>query len=163
MVWVPSLSLFLMACTYWPSSALPVWVVCHPSKTFPSKEPWQEPQNRSSPLPTNHAFLPLTHDLTVSYIGWVQAGEVWVLRVPFFHMRPKFDYCSLIRRGLEACLHSLPFVLWPFMWAAFWFPTPLKGWYLFVTGLYTSFGPFLDCPHFLPYYSVISAVMTQSC
>ena len=49
------------------------------------------------------------------------------------------------------------------MWAAFWFPTPLRGWYLFVTGLYTSFGPFLDCPHFLPYYSVISAVMTQSC
>ena len=23
--------------------------------------------------------------------------------------------------------------------------------------------PFLDCPHFLPYYSVISAVITQSC
>ena len=49
------------------------------------------------------------------------------------------------------------------MWAAFWFPTPLKGWYLFVIGLYTSFDPFLDCPHFLPYYSVISAVITQSC
>ena len=75
----------------------------------------------------------------------------------------KSAYCSLIRRGLEACLHSLPFVLWPFMWVAFWFPAPLKGWYLFITGLYTSFGPFLDCPHFLPYYSVISAIMTQSC
>ena len=25
-----------------------------------------------------------------------------------------------------------------------------------------SFGPFLDCPHFLPYYSVILAIMTQS-
>ena len=71
--------------------------------------------------------------------------------------------CSLTRRGLEACLHSLSLVLWPFIWAAFWFLAPLKGWYLFVIGLYTSFSPFLDCPHFLPYYSVIPAVMTQSC
>ena len=45
----------------------------------------------------------------------------------------------------------------------FWFPAPLRGWYLFIIGLYTSFGPFLDCPHFLLYYSVIPAVMTQSC
>ena len=29
-----------------------------------------------SPSP-NHALLSLTHDLTVSCIGWVQAGEVW--------------------------------------------------------------------------------------
>ena len=71
--------------------------------------------------------------------------------------------CSLIRRGLEACLYSFPFVLWLFLWAAFWFPAPLRGWYLFVTGLYTSFDPFLDCLHFLSYYSVISAVMTQFC
>ena len=71
--------------------------------------------------------------------------------------------CSLVRRGLEACQHSLSFVLWPFMWAAFWFPTPPRGWYLFITGLYTSFGPFLDCPHFLPYYSVIPVGMAQFC
>ena len=44
----------------------------------------------------------------------------------------------------------------------FWFPAPFRSWYLFVTGLYTSFRPFLDCPHFLPYYSVILAIMTQS-
>ena len=48
------------------------------------------------------------------------------------------------------------------MWAAFWFLTPFRGWYLFITGFYTSFGPFLDCPCFLPYYSIIPAVMTQS-
>ena len=42
------------------------------------------------------------------------------------------------------------------------FPLPL-GVGLFVTKLYISFGPFLDCPHFLPYHSVISAIMTQSC
>ena len=34
---------------------------------------------------------------------------------------------------------------------------------LFVTRLYISFGPFLNCPHFMPYHSIISAVMTQSC
>ena len=75
----------------------------------------------------------------------------------------KSDCCSLVCRGLEACLHSLRFVIWSFLWATFWFPAPLRGWYLFVTELYTSFGPFLDCPHFLPYYSVIPAAMTQSC
>ena len=113
--------------------------------------------------PPNHALLLLTHDLTAFRIGWVQAGEVWALRMPSFHMCPKSVCCSLVHRGLEACLHSLPFVFWPFTWAAFLFPTPFRGWYLFVTELYTSFGPFLDCPHFLPYHPVIPTVMTQSC
>ena len=57
--------------------------------------------------PPNHALLPLTHDLIASCIGWVQAGEVWALRVPSFHMCPKPIYRSLVHRGLEACLHSL--------------------------------------------------------
>ena len=65
--------------------------------------------------PPNHALLPLTHDLTVSCIGWVQAGEAWALRVPFFYMCPKSVCRSLVCRGLEACLHSLPSVFWPFM------------------------------------------------
>ena len=43
------------------------------------------------------------------------------------------------------------------MWAAFRFPAPLRSWALYF------FGPLLDCPHFLPYYSVIPAAMTQSC
>jgi len=40
------------------------WTVCHPNKTFPSKKPEQEPQNRFSPLPTTRPcpLLPLTHD-----------------------------------------------------------------------------------------------------
>ena len=113
--------------------------------------------------PPNHALLPLTHDLIASYIGWVQASEVWALRVTSFHMCPKSACCSLVRRSLEACLHSLLFVLWPFMWVVFWFPAPLRVWSLFVTGLYSSFGSFLDCPHFLPYHFVIPTVMTQSC
>ena len=139
------------------------WCVI-PAGHFPQKSPGRNLKIglSLSPLP-NHALLPLTHDLTVSSIDWVQAGEIWVLRVPSFHMCLKSVCCSLVYRGLEACLHNLPFVLWPFMWAGFWFSTPFKGWYLFVTGFYTSFGPFLDCPNFLPYYSIIPAVMTQSC
>ena len=78
--------------------------------------------------PPNHALLPLIHDLTASCIDWVQAGEVWALRVSSFHMCPKSAYCSLVRCGLEACLHSLPSVFWHFMWIAFLFPAPLRGW-----------------------------------
>ena len=60
--------------------------------------------------PPNHALLSLTHDFTVSCIGWVQAGEVWAYRMPSFHMCPKSACCSLVCHGLEAFLHSLPFV-----------------------------------------------------
>ena len=58
-VWAPSLSLSLMACTQWSSLTLPIWVVCHPSRTLPLKEPQQEPQNRFSPFPTTKP-CPLT-------------------------------------------------------------------------------------------------------
>ena len=50
-------------------------------------------------LPQNHALLPLTHDLTVSCIGWVQAGEIWALCVPLFHVCPKSACCLCICRG----------------------------------------------------------------
>ena len=139
------------------------WCVI-PTGHFPQKSPGRNLKiGLPLSLPPNHALLPLTHDFTVSYISWVQASEIWALRVPFFHMCSKSTYYSLVRRGLEACLHSLPFIFWPFIWATFLFPTCLRGWYLFVTGLYTSFCPFLDCSNFLPYYSIIPAIMTQSC
>ena len=46
------------------SSSLLLWVVCHPSRTFPPKEPEWEPQNRLSSLPTTrpYSLLPLTHN-----------------------------------------------------------------------------------------------------
>ena len=55
--------------------------------------------------PPNHALLPLTHNLTVPCIGWVQVGEVWALCVPSFHVGPKL--CLLLShlpwsRGLPA-------------------------------------------------------------
>ena len=77
-------------------------------------------------LPPNHTLLPLIHDFTASCIGWVHIDEVWALRVPSFHMCPKSVCRSLVRCVLEAYLHSLPFVFWPFMWVDFFdFPLPL--------------------------------------
>ena len=41
--------------------ALLIWAVCHPSRILPPKEPWQKPQNKFSPFPTNKPY-PLTSD-----------------------------------------------------------------------------------------------------
>ena len=62
---------------------------------FPQKSPGRNLKIglSLSPLP-NHILLPLTHDLTVSCIGWIQAGEVWALRVPSFYVSPKI--CLLL-------------------------------------------------------------------
>ena len=55
--------------------------------TSPKKNPGRNLKiGLSLSSPPNHALLPLTHDLIVSYIGWVQAGEVWVLRMPSFQV-----------------------------------------------------------------------------
>ena len=51
----------------------------------------------------------------MSCIGWVQAGDVWALHVPYFYVCPKSTCCSCVRRGLEARLYSLPSVL-DFLW-----------------------------------------------
>ena len=92
------------------------WVIFHPSRTFPPKEPEQEPQNRF-PLspPLDHTLLPLTHDLTTSCIGWTQAGDVWALHVLYFCVCPKSTCCSCICLGLGAFLHILPPIL-DFLW-----------------------------------------------
>ena len=105
------LSLALMACTqrFLPQPCF-FWVVCHPNRTYLLKELEQEPWNRPFPLssPPNHTPLPLTHDPTMSHIGWVQAGSAWALHVLSSHVCPKSAYCSCVCRGLEAYLHSLP-------------------------------------------------------
>ena len=83
---------------------------------FPQKSPGKNLKiGFPLPPPPNHTRLHLTHDLTASCIGWVQAGEAWALRVPFFHMCPKSACGSLVRCGLKACLHSLPSIFRPFM------------------------------------------------
>ena len=92
------------------------WVVYHPSGTFSPKEPKQEPQNRFSPLPTARPY-PLASDPwpITSCIGWVQAGDVWALRVLYFCVCPKLARCPCVCRGLEAHLHILPPIL-NFLW-----------------------------------------------
>ena len=93
-----------------PPSTLPLWVVYHPSRMYLPKEPRQELQNRSFPLspPPNHTPLPLTHDPTMSHIGWVQAGGAWASHVLSLHVCPRSAYSSYVCYGLEACLHGLP-------------------------------------------------------
>ena len=84
------------------------WYVI-PAGHFPKKSPGRNLKIvfHLSP-PSNHALLPLIHDLTTSCIGWVQAGEGWALRVPLFHVRPKSVCCSYVCRGWSAqsAVHS---------------------------------------------------------
>ena len=78
------------------------WYVI-PAGHFPQKSPSMNLKiGFPLSLPPNHAFLPLTYDLTVSCIGWVQAGEVWALRVSLFHVCPKSACCSCVCRGWPA-------------------------------------------------------------
>ena len=70
------------------------WVVYHPSRTYLPKEAWVGAVNRSFSLspPPNHTplyLLPLAHGPTMSYIGWVQAGGAWALRVLPFQICPR--------------------------------------------------------------------------
>ena len=78
------------------------WCVI-PTGHFSQKSPNRNPKIGFpfSP-PPNHIPLPLTHDLTVSCIGWVQVGGVWALRVPLFHVYPKFVCCSCVYRDWSA-------------------------------------------------------------
>ena len=96
------LSFSLKACTQrFPPQTCLFWVVCHPSRTYLPKGLGQGPQNKSFPLslPPNHTplyLLPLAHGPTTSYIGWVQAGGAWALRVLPFQICPRV--CLLLMR-----------------------------------------------------------------
>ena len=121
-----------------------------------------------SPLP-DHALLPLTYDFIKSCIGWVQAGDVWALRVLYFYVCPKSACCSCVCHGLEARLHSLSSIL-DFLWRELFsnFPffyglLPLRAGLYLIVG-FSFFNP-LFCSflqsyyHFLLHYFAISAVM----
>ena len=146
-----------------------LWMVCHPNRTFPPKEPEQEPRI-GFPLspPLDHALLPLTHDLTTSCIGWVQADDVWALCVLYFHVCPKFVCCSCVRYGLETFLHILPLILsflWrePFFGFSFFKACSLRGLSFCLIVGFSSFSPFscsfLPSLRFLPYRPTILAVV----
>ena len=59
------------------------------------------PHHQTIPL------LPLTHNLTNSHIGWVQAGGAWASHMLSLHICPRSACHSCVCRGLEACLHGL--------------------------------------------------------
>ena len=84
------------------------WVACHSSRTFPPKEPEQEPQNRFFfSLPTARPY-PLTHDLPIAF-------------------STRYSVCAL---SLSLSL-SLPL-----MAGTWWFQLILVsfGWYVIPTG-----------------------------
>ena len=129
------------------------WAVCHPNRTFSPKS------LSKNPRPPNHALLPLTHDLTTSCIGWVHAGDVWALRMLQSYVCPKSVCCSCVCHGLQARLHSLPFIF-DFLWRELFFDVsffdgllPLGVGPCLIVGFY-FFSPFFcsvlqSCCHFL--------------
>ena len=82
-------------------------------------------------------------------IAWVQASDAWALRVPPFHICPKSTYCSFACRGLEACLHSLPSILFDLLCELlFNFPLPLGAELYLILGLTFFFRPLSWSPSF---------------
>ena len=98
--------------------------------------------NRSFPIspPPNHTplyLLPLAHGPTMSYIGWVQAGGAWALRVLPFQILSK----SLPAAHVSAATWRLSVcVSWPFMQAFFF--APFRSWASYDNGLYISLSHF---------------------
>ena len=87
------------------------WVACHPSRTFPPKEPEQEPHNRFFPSP-HCQTMPFNPWPTTSYIGWVQTGGAWVscvlhlLRVLLIHLLWSGDW------SVHSAMHIWRLMAW---------------------------------------------------
>ena len=112
--------------------------------------------------PPNHTplyLLPLAHGPTMSYIGWVQVGGAWALRVLPFQICPRVCLLLMCLPQPEdppsafpgfscglSCGLSLQSEAGPRMIMGFIFLWPIFG--------------FL---YYLPRWLVVPAVMTQSC
>ena len=100
--------------------------------------------NRSFPLspPPNHTslyLLPLAHGPTMSYIGWVQAGGAWTLRVLPFQICTRV--CLLLMRlpqpgDSPSAFPGLSCGL------SFGFFAPFRSWASYDNGLYISLAHF---------------------
>ena len=116
------------------------WVVCHPSRTFPPKEPEQESQNRFSlSPPPDYTLLPLTHDPPLPVLAgyrlvksgpYARSTPACVQNLPvvfavFWKLLCTFCHPSLTFYGVSCFLISL----------SLWF-APLRGWALFDCGLF---------------------------
>ena len=99
------------------------------------------------------ALLPLTHYLTMSCIGQIQAGEIWALRVPLFHVCPKSACCSCIYRGwpVQSAVRFLLFSGFPFFYGLSHLgagPCLMVGFAFLQPTLFSYY-------HLLPYHSII--------
>ena len=162
MVWVPSLpiphGMYLVVPAQFCSFEWYVITAGHflqkiPSRNFKIGFPLS--------LPPNHALLPLIHDLIVSCIGWVQAGEVWALCMPFFHVYPKSDYCSCVYCGwpAQSAVRFWLFFGFPFLYGLPYSRLDLAWWWALL---------FFSPPFFLPpslaiplYHSYCEVVLPQ--
>ena len=108
--------------------------------------------------PPNHALLPLTHDLTVSCIGWIQAGELWALRVPLFHVCPKSACCLCVCRGwpAQSAVRSWPFSGFLFLYGLPYLGLGLAWWWALLFLQPTLF------PATISYHSTLSFLL-RSC
>ena len=139
------------------------WVVYHLSRTYLPKEAWAGAANRSfplSPLP-NHTLttkpyplylLPLAHGPTMSYIGWVQAGGAWALRVLPFQICPRVYLLLMRLPRLGDSPSAFPGLSCGF---SFGFFAPFRSWASYDNGLYISLTHlwFSLLPATLNYYS----------
>ena len=80
-------------------------------------------------------LLPLAHSPTMSYIGWVQAGGAWVLRVLPFQICLRV--CLLLMCLPQPGDSSSAFPD-PSCGLFLWFPSPFRSWASYDDGLYIS-------------------------
>ena len=123
-VWVHSLSLPIPHGMHLVVPAHPcfLWVVCHPSRTYPLKEPEQEPQNRFSPLPTAWPCLLTSDPWPHHLLYWLDTGW-WCLGLACASFPYISEICLLLMRlswpgGLFAHPAAHPWLL--MAWAIFW-------------------------------------------
>ena len=142
------LSLSLKACT----QRLPLNLTSFRWSVIPTRRTFQKGLGKSYKIglfPSPHHqtipsyLLPLTHGPTTSYIGQVQAGGAWALRVLSFQICPKI--CLLLMRLLRSGVLFAQSVspLRSFTWVILCFPTPLTSSTLLDDGSYISLAHYL--------------------
>ena len=123
------------------------WVTCHLSRTFPPKEPEQEPQNRFFfyPLPTVRP-CPLTHGPPLPILA---GYRLVVLRscACFTFFTRRSCICRVLEIGLYILLCTFGF-LWrglffnlPFFMTCFFWGLSLVGSWAFLSPAYSVFIP----------------------
>ena len=155
------------------------WVVCHPNRTFPLKEPEQEPHNRFSLLFTarSYPFLPLTHDPPLLYslgTGW------WCLGLAHALVLCTSKTCPLLMRlpwsrglSVHSTVHPWPLIAWIVFWFLIFYGLLLSRVRLYLIMGFSFFSlvfaffvvllPFLSCHSAIPTVVLCSIVHGSLC